>query len=184
MFKKQRIAKEEAKEAKFKEPTVKRCKKKDTHTGEHSDITRITLLSRIPARRKTFYRSIVELTEKSLDQNIYIICGLLFQTMLDDRNIEKLFYTALGRILRSSSSESVNSLCVDYLIAQLAMDRAYTTLLEYFLRHCSGALVPRKTALMELVDDPRLQRSLQKLTPPEVRCKLLHTDSIYYVRQF
>lgn len=182
MFKRFRTAKEEAKRSKFKEPKVRKCKEVHTHTKEHTQIDKIFLLASLPKKRKTMYRMVMELPPPELDRNIYILANVLLNALLEDSAIDKLFYSALGRLLRSPKAHAIKGICIDYLIAQLSIDRKYLSYAEYLIRNHSNVIADRKNEVAQHTLDEGLKRRVLSLREPKGTKLFDAADCIYFTR--
>ncbi|KAI4292508.1 hypothetical protein PAPHI01_1782 [Pancytospora philotis] len=107
MFRRAKLAEKLARENKFKEPKVRKCKEIVTHAKERNDVERIFALASFPKKRQALYRTVVGLPQTELDQNIYMLADIVLRCLLEDSVIDKLFYTALGRLLRSARGAAI-----------------------------------------------------------------------------
>lgn len=179
MFKKtKRPEREEA----FKKPKLRETREIKTHLKERTPIERIFYLFPIQNKRKAVFRMILGLEQSELDKNVYMLAESLLQTLLIDEGIEKLFYAAFGRIIRSTHSQALNELCYSYVKAQMSYDRGYTTFLEFLIRHFRTALAGHEAELGELVIDEALKHKLLSLRPKDAFQKLSCNELFYYTR--
>ena len=182
MFKRFKVAQKEAKESKFKEPKIKKTMEMHTHTKEHDIIDKIFFLAHIPQKRKTLYRKMLDLPQSEVEKNIYMLTDILLHGLLEDTLIDKLFYTVLSRLIRSEKAYSIKGICVDYLIAQLSVDKSYRSYAEYLIRNFGEAVSERRDDILEYVLDTELRKRITCLKRPECFRRYSISDSIYYTR--
>ena len=182
MFKRFRVAQKEAKEGQFKAPKIRKTMEVCTHTKEHEPIDKIFFLASIPQKRKTFYRKILDLQQSEVDKNIYMIADALLHGLLEDSLVDKLFYAVLGRLACSEKASSIKGICVDYLIAQLSIDKSYKSYAEYLIRNFGETVAERKADLLGCSLDPELRRRIAGLRDPESVRRYRSSDLIYYTR--
>lgn len=184
MFKRFKALEAEAKAVKFASPKIRKIHEISTHDKVHDCTEQILSIANLPQKRTTFFRKIIQIPATELDRSIYLIATALLNTLMVDSAIDKLFYTALGRILRSDRSEVVRPLCAEYLVAQLSTSKDYTTFIEFLLRHHSEVISPRKLDILSLVasQHPQLHRRVAAVKISQIEKCYGADEVIYYTR--
>lgn len=148
---------------KIQKPKIGHTREIKTHLREKSDLEKIFFGFKHNLKRKTVYKMILSLPQDILDKNIYIITSNLLEGFLQDRNIEKMFYTVLSRIVKSKKAFSIKNLCFDYLIAQLNLDRDYKDFAQFLVRQFKDVFVARRDDILPFLDDCDLKNTIINL---------------------
>lgn len=178
MFKK----KQPKEEPVFKRPKIKESREIKTHTRARTDMEKIYSMFSIPNKRKTVFRMILSLPQTELDKNIYMLAEQLLKTLVSDRNIDKLLYSAFSRLIKSRNSMAIEKLSIGYLKAQMSYDKNYTTFLEFLIRHFKGAVVRSKTEIADFIEDTSFKTRILALEEKRSVEKIKYSDRFYYLR--
>lgn len=143
----------EEKEEPFKQPRIKHSREIKTHLRERTVVEKIFYLFTNPSKRKTVFRMILAMPQADLNRNIFMISDQVLNTLIQDKNIEKNFYSVITRILKCENSSCLNALCVKYLKAQLSFDPKYLTFFEYLIRHFKSAIISQKQQIANSIED-------------------------------
>ncbi|ELA40851.1 uncharacterized protein VICG_02111 [Vittaforma corneae ATCC 50505] len=166
----------------FKQPRLKATHEVKTHLRERTETEKIYHLFSAPNKRKTVFRMILSLKQSELEKNVYMLAENLLGTLIADKSIDRLFYMAFSRLLKTGSTSSMKKLCADHLKAQMCSDRSYSTFLEFLMRHFKSAIADNKNEIAEFVDDKSLKSKVLSLKEKTPSTRVSFNEAFYYTR--
>lgn len=182
MFKKAKARKSEDRENVFQKPKVKASREIRTHAKERAPIEKIFYTFNLRLKRKTVFRMILDLPQRELDRNLYMISDMMLKTILEDRVVDRLFFAAFSRLVKSRKAYAIKNLCIDYLKAQLNFDKRYLDLAEFLVRHFKDAIVDRREEILGVVEDAGLKKTILSLKYHSPGVTLAVKQPIYFTR--
>lgn len=171
-----------AKEEVFQKPRVKTAREIRTHLRERTPVERVLYMLGHHLRRKTALRMVLSLPQHEIDKNIYMISEMMLRAVVDEGVVDGMFFAAFCRLVQSRKAGAIKDLCMDYLKAQLNIDRQYLGLARFLVRHFKDAVVSRRDEILDIVEDPGLREVISHLEVQRPAVALTARDPIYFIR--
>lgn len=185
MFKRQKIkAEKEKEENTFKQPTVKHTRVIETHLRERTPLEKIMYLFNMKNRRNSVFRMILDLKQRDLENNVFILADCLLNTLINDTKIDKMFYVVLKKLLSCPNSECINDLLIKYLKAQLSFSKEYYTFIDFIMRHYKTCLINHKEEILPYIKSEDVKNKLRALAFSTNISTNDYTNPFYYVRRY
>lgn len=170
------------KEEVFQKPRMKPAREIRTHLRERTAIERVFYVLSHHLKRKTALRMVLGLPQQEMDKNIYMISDMMLRAVLDDGVVDRMFFAAFSRLVQSRNANAIKDLCMDYLKAQLSLDKQYLDLARFFARHFKDAVVSRRDEILDVVEDRGIREMISRLEHHVPAAVLSSSDPIYFIR--
>lgn len=171
-----------AKEEIFQKPRIKTSREVRTHQRERTPVERMFYMLGHHLRRKAALRMVLSLPQHEIDKNIYMISEMMLRAVVEEGVVDRMFFAALGRLVQSRKACAIKDLCMDYLEAQLNLDKQYLGLAVFLVRHFKDAVVSRRDGILGIVEDPCLREVVSRLEVHRPVVTLSACDPIYFIR--
>lgn len=167
LFKKFRLEKANERRTEKERPRIGKVQEIKSHVREHKEIDKVFHCLSIPSRRRTAYRKIIGLGDAELERNIFLVLEKALEVVVSFEPVDKLFYSALRRIIHLKNGVSVHNLLMDYFVASTLCGANYRDFGAFLLRHTPQLLAINKDRILPNVSDGELKRKISVLRTEE-----------------
>lgn len=161
LFKKFRIKQGREKEA--VKPKIRKIQEISTHRREHSEIEKILYCLCASGRKQTGYRKIIDGEEGELEKNIFLVSERLMEVSVSFGVMDKLFYSALRKMLSLRNSAAIHKLISDYFLGCILCGAEYSELGLFLAKHAPGVFTHNRDGILSNIGSGELHKKILEL---------------------